>query len=87
MIREGQFTPEIKDYLNTVGPWKDSPPGYGWMVNQFYNDIYELRRKNIEELRTLPAAKLIKTNQNYAEQVIVVCPFGLAGLSGSCAER
>ena len=57
MIREGQFTPEIKDYLNTVGPWKDSPPGYGWMVNQFYDDIYELRRKNIEELPETPTAE------------------------------
>lgn len=57
MIREGQFTPEIKDYLNTVGPWKDSPPSYGWMVNQFYNDIYELRRKNIEELPETPTAE------------------------------
>lgn len=57
MIREGQFTPEIKDYLNTVGPWKDSAPGYGWMVNKFYDDIYELRRKNIEELPETPTAE------------------------------
>lgn len=57
MIREGQFTPEIKDYLNTIGPWKDCAPGYGWMVNQFYTDIYELRRKTIEELPENPTAE------------------------------
>lgn len=57
MIRDGQFTPEIKDYLNTVGPWKDCAPGYGWMVNKFYDDIYELRRKNIEELPETPTAE------------------------------
>lgn len=54
MIREGQFTPEIKDYLNTLGPWKDSAPGYGWMVQKFYDDIYELRRKTIDKLPEEP---------------------------------
>lgn len=57
MIREGQFTPEIKDYLNSLGPWKDSPSGCGWMVNKFYDDIYELRRKSIAELPETPTAE------------------------------
>ena len=57
MIREGQFTPEIKDYLNSLGPWKDSPSVYVWMVNQFYTDIYELRRKSIDKLPEDPTAE------------------------------
>jgi len=57
MLREGQFTPEIRDYLNSLPPWKDSDPGYGWMVNQFYTDTYELRRKNNEELPDNPTAE------------------------------
>lgn len=57
MIREGQFTPEIKDYLNSLGPWKDSPSGYGWMVNKFYTDTYELRRKNCDQLPENPTAE------------------------------
>lgn len=59
MIREGQFTLEIRDYLNSLPPWKDSDPGYGWMVDKFYDDIYELRRKNIEELPETPTAEQI----------------------------
>lgn len=57
MIREEQFTPEIRDYLNSLPPWKDSPPGRGWMVNKFYTDTYELRRKNIGELPDNPTAE------------------------------
>lgn len=57
MIREGQFTPEIRDYLNSLPPWKDSPPGCGWMVNSFYTSSYELRRKNIDELPDNPTAE------------------------------
>lgn len=57
MIREGQFTPEIRDYLNSLPPWKDSEPGRGWMVNQFYTDTYELRRKNIDKLPDNPTAE------------------------------
>lgn len=57
MIGEGQFKPEVRDYLNTLGPWKDSPPGFGWMVNQFYTNTYQLRRKNIEQLPENPTAE------------------------------
>ena len=57
MIREGQFTPEIREYLNTLAPWKDSDPGYGWMVNKFYDNIFELRRKTIDELPETPTAE------------------------------
>lgn len=62
MIREGQFTPEIRDYLNSLAPWKDSPQGCGWMVNAFYTDTYALRRKNIEELPDNPTAEQILGN-------------------------
>lgn len=57
MIREGQFTPEIRDYFNSLAPWRDSGPGYGWMVNSFYTDTYALRRKNIDELPDNPTAE------------------------------
>lgn len=43
MIRDNQFNPEIRDYFNSLPPWKDSPSGYGWMVQAFYDAIYKLR--------------------------------------------
>jgi hypothetical protein len=45
MIREGQFTTEIRDYLNSLPPWKDSAPANGWLVGMFYDNLYELRRE------------------------------------------
>ena len=45
MIREGQFTPEIRDYFNSLAPWKDSATQYGWLVAKFYADITSLRQE------------------------------------------
>lgn len=45
MIRDGQFTPEIREYLNSLAPWKDSAPSYGWLVAKFYDNLYELRQE------------------------------------------
>ena len=56
MIRKGQFTPEIKDYLNSLAPWKDSPAGC-WIVSKFYDDIFELPRKTIDNLPEDPTVE------------------------------
>ena len=41
MIQYDQFTPQIRDYLNSLPPWQDTT--VGWVVPDFYDAIINLR--------------------------------------------